>query len=149
MLISLLTWTGEPLGALFGLCGWPPFKQHMTKIVRLIPSSEDSFTEKEGTEQITNRPAEAIAWLKEKLKLHPIEQSPSCSICLPFQHTNLNQFQGQEDVIVNMGLTEQARICLASLRAGVLWSEYPALGHWYSQLMLGELVNALAEDTTG
>lgn len=46
MLISLLTWTGEPLGALFGLCGWLPFEQHMTKIVRPIAPSEDSFTGK-------------------------------------------------------------------------------------------------------
>lgn len=62
---------------------------------------------------------------------------------------NLNLFHGQEDVIVNMELTEQARICLTSLGARVLLSEYPALGYWYSELMLGEMVNALAEDTTG
>lgn len=128
MLISLLTWTGGPLGALFGLCSWLSFKQHLKKVVRPMSPSEDSCTEEERTEEKTNLPAEAIAWLRKKFIL-PIEQSSSGSTSLPFQPTNLNLFHGHKDVVVNMELGEQARVCLASLGTRVLESEYPALGH--------------------
>ena len=31
-LITMLTWTGEPIGAVFGMCGWLPFARSLEEI---------------------------------------------------------------------------------------------------------------------
>ena len=44
-LISLLTWEGEPFAASFGMCGWIPFRKHMSDIVSPERSSGDAETD--------------------------------------------------------------------------------------------------------
>jgi hypothetical protein len=31
-LVALLTWDGEPFGAVVGMCGWLPFRKHLEEI---------------------------------------------------------------------------------------------------------------------
>ena len=145
-LISILLWTGEPLGAVFGMCGWLPLRHHMADIADPQPPSEgddNPFAREEHTDEEVDLPAEAIAWLREELEF-PTARSSSP---LPFQQTPIFLAHGARDEKVNIDLGRQARDCLGALGAKVEWREYEDLGHWYSGQMLGDLVEFLTGKT--
>ena len=133
-LISILLWTGEPLGAVFGMCGWLPLRHHMVDIVDPQTSTEDDenpFAREEHIDGKFNLPAEATAWLREQLDF-PTAPSPSPSTFLPLQRIPIFLAHGTEDEKVSIELGRQARDCLGVLGAKVEWMEYEGLGHWYS-----------------
>ncbi|CAD6575380.1 MAG: hypothetical protein ASARMPREDX12_007246 [Alectoria sarmentosa] len=165
MLISMLTWDGEPLAAAFGMCGWLPLRQHLADITDPQTQSdngENPFAQEEDADGELDLPAQAVAWLREELDL-PIRSTPSViapnsassptpspsspNILLPFQRTPLFLAHGTADEKVKIELGLEARDCLTSLQIDVTWSEYESLGHWYSGHMLGALVECLEHKT--
>ena len=145
-LISILLWTGERLGAVFGMCGWLPLRHHMADIADPpTPSDgdENPFAPEEHTDEEVDLPAEAIAWLREELEF-PTARSSSP---LPFQQIPIFLAHGARDEKVDIELGRQARDCLGALGAKVEWREYEFLGHWYSEQMLGDLVEFLTGKT--
>ena len=148
-LISVLLWTGEPLGAVFGMCGWLPLRYHMADIAdpqTPSESDENPFAREEHTDGKVDLPAEAVSWLREELDF-PIARPSSPSTFLPFQCIPIFLAHGTEDEKVNIELGRQARDFLAALGAKVEWREYEDLGHWYSGQMLGDLVVLLTGKT--
>ena len=147
MLVSILLWTREPLGAVFGMCGWLPLRHHIADIADPSTPSEDDenpFAREEHTDGEADLPAEAVAWLREELDF-PTAPPSSLSTFVPFQRTLIFLAHGTEDEKVNVELGRQARDCLRLLGANVEWKEYEGLGHWYSGQMLGDLVEFLTE----
>lgn len=148
-LISILLWTGEPLGTVFGMCGWLPFRHHMVDIADPPTSSQDDenpFAPEKHIDEDVDLPAEAVAWLREELDF-PIARSSSPSTFLPFQLIPIFLAHGTGDEKVSIELGRQARDCLGVLGAKVEWREYEDLGHWYSKPMLGDLVEFLTDET--
>ena len=148
-LISILLWMGEPLGAVFGMCGWLPLRHHMADIADpQTPSEgdEDVFARVEHTDGEVDLPAEAVTWLREELDF-PTARPCSPSTFLQFQHIPIFLAHGARDEKVYIELGRQARDCLAVLGAKVEWREYGDLGHWYSGQMLGDLVEFLTGKT--
>ena len=144
-LISILLWTGEPLGAVFDMCGWLPLRHHMAdKVDPQTPSDdgENPFAREEHIGEKVDLPAEAVAWLREELDL-PTARPSSPSTFLPFQRIPIFLAHGTEDEKVSIELGREARDCLRVLGAKVEWREYENLGHWYSGQMLGDLVEIL------
>ena len=144
-LISILLWTGTPLGAVFGMCGWLPLPHHLADIAdpqTPIEDDENPFAREEHEDGQVDLPAEAVAWLREELDF-PAAPSSSLSTFLPFQRTPIFLAHGTEDEKVSVELGRQARDCLGVLGANVQWKEYEGLGHWYSGQMLGDLVEFL------
>ena len=148
-LISILLWTGEPLGAVFGMCGWLPLRHHMADIAD-PPTPKDDYenpiAQEEPIDGKVDLPAEAVAWLSEELDF-PTAQPSSTSTFHPFQRIPIFLAHGTEDEKVSIELGRQARDCLAVLGAKVEWREYEDLGHWYSGQMLGDLVDFLTGKT--
>lgn len=164
MLISLLTWDGEPLAAAFGMCGWLPLRHHLADFTdprTQIDGGENPFAQEEDADEELDLPAQAAAWLREELDLPMRSTSPviapnsassptpssSPKVLLPFQHIPLFLAHGTADEKVKIELGHQARDCLTSLQIEVTWREYESLGHWYSGHMLGALVESLKEKT--
>ena len=44
-LIATLLWDGEPLAAVFGMCGWLPYRAHMQEIAE--PAAENAADEED------------------------------------------------------------------------------------------------------
>lgn len=155
-LVSLLTWEGEPLAAAFGMCGWLPLRQHLADIAdpqTPTDHGEDPFARETGGDQGFDLPGQAIAWMKGKLTLPAtrtslvVAQATASSMFLPFQHVPFFIAHGTEDDKVKVELGFEARECLTVLQADVTWREYENLGHWYSEQMLGDLVDFLYDRT--
>ncbi|CAD6590312.1 MAG: hypothetical protein ASARMPRED_004722 [Alectoria sarmentosa] len=135
-LISLLTWDGPPLAAVFGMCGWLPFRKQMKDIAQ--PSSdcednEDLFARSDQYEDVPPA-AQAGAFLREEL-----EMSPAISR-MSFQDTPVFLGHGTKDEKVPINLGREAADCLKSMGVEVFWKDYDDLGHWYSITMLDDLV---------
>ena len=146
----------EPLAAAFGMCGWLPLRQHIVDITGpQTPSGlgEDPFVRETGVDQNIDLPGQAIAWMKEELTLPPtrtssvVAQATASSMLLPFQLMPFFIAHGTDDEKVKVELGFEAKECLTVLRADVTWREYEKLGHWYSEQMLGDLVEFLYERT--
>ena len=155
-LVSLLTWEGEPLAAAFGMCGWLPLRQHITDIADpRTPSDhgEDPFARETGVDHGFDLPGQAIAWIQEELNLPPtrtasvVAQVTAASMLLPFQLIPFFLAHGTADEKVKVELGSEAKDCLTVLQTDVTWREYENLGHWYSEQMLGDLVEFLYETT--
>ena len=150
-LISILMWTEQPLGAVLGMCGWLPFRQHLAGITDpQTPGDDDNdvFFREEHTDETVDMPAQAVAFLREELDF-PIAQPSSSSTFLPFQRTPIFLAHVTKDEKVNIVLGRQARDCLLTLGAKVDCTEYDDLGHWYSEQMLRHLVQFLKEKVCG
>ena len=148
-LMSILLWTGEPLGAVFGMCGWLPLRHHMDDITDPQTSTEgdeNPFAREEYIDGKVNLPAEATAWLREELEF-PTAPSTSSSTFLPILRITIFLADRTADEKVSIELGRQARDCLGALGIKVEWREYEDLGHWYSGQMLGDLVEFLMEKT--
>ena len=155
-LVSLLTWEGEPLAAAFGMCGWLPLEQHIADIADpQTPNDlgEDPFVRETGVDQSLDLPGQAIAWIKEELTLPPTRtlsmgaQATASSVLLPFQLMPFFIAHGTNDEKVKVELGIEVKECLTVLKADVTWREYEKLGHWYSEQMLGDLVEFLYKKT--
>ncbi|KAI9806568.1 MAG: hypothetical protein M1833_003755 [Piccolia ochrophora] len=147
-LVALLTWHGDPLAAVVGMCGWLPFRKRMEDIARDTPAhdevemkdEDDPFEREDDSGQDAAAPPEidpptrAVTFLHEELETNP--PSPS----MAFQPTPVFLGHGVEDGKVPVELGREAVSCLRSLGVEVQWSEYEGLGHWYSGDMLGDVV---------
>ena len=51
-LITTLLWDGEPLGAVFGICGWLPYRGHMQELAETVENDDedDPFARAEAGE---------------------------------------------------------------------------------------------------
>lgn len=148
VLIALLTWSGEPIAAGFGMCGWLPFRKQMedTAVASEVGldytvGGDDDLFEASGEAGDDDVPTQAIAFLKEELEMSAEGHS------MAIRGIPLFLGHGIEDEKVPIGLGRQAVSCLRHLGANVEWREYAGLGHWYSRTMLFELVNNLRKMT--
>ena len=160
-LISLLTWEGESLAAVFGMCGWLPLGRHVADIMEpnlLKGNNNDLFGGGGDATQNLSMPEQAIEWLREEIDISASptasSRSPgtlttgsSSSQVLTFQHTPIFLAHGTDDEKVPFQLGRDARDCLVSMEAQLHWKEYEDLGHWYSRPMLGDLVEFLQAKT--
>lgn len=168
LLISLLTWPGEPLAAAVGMCGWLPFRDHLEEIVRdrditthipdnqtpilhshdeqSKPRTENSFSPIQPTPQ--NPPKsppspviQALTHLSEELLQIPTPQ------LMAFKRTPLFLGHGMEDEKIPIVLGKDAARCLGEAMAMevVRWREYEGLGHWYSKEMLSDIAGFVRE----
>lgn len=169
VLISLLTWDGEPLAAAVGMCGWLPFQKHLEEIVRDVdistdnkypfsrPADEHSSGVETSTSPIQSQestppngaespPMRALTYLSEELQTpapRPQQQPMS------FQRTPLFPGHGAEDEKVPVALGREAARCLDGALAMdiVRWRQYEGLGHWYSKEMVSDIVSFLRDRT--
>lgn len=88
-------------------------------------------------------PTQAQAFLREELGLASEGRESGMAI----QNTPLFLGHGVEDERVPVGLGNDAVRCLEVLGASVEWCEYEGLGHWYSVMMVGDLVGFLRKKT--
>ena len=168
-LIALLTWKGPPLGGYVGMCGWLPLARHLVEITAPAGSfdekgndigndgicfaRDDQAWEVHGDKQnYANSPAsQALAILRDELEL----PAPSASQFLIYPpskpsslHTPIFLAHGIQDEKVPIELGRQARDCLRALGSQDMeWFEEERLGHWYSALILGRVVNFLEGKT--
>ena len=164
-LISTLLWEGEPLAAVFGMCGWLPFRQHMQDIAKGVGSGEDIecdtddpfeqdgeflscwstiFLTLASSDQRVDAAQlspvkQAIRYLRDELELPNLEES------LAFQHTPVFLGHGTEDEKVPVELGREAASCFDALGGIVRWEEYEGLGHWYSADMLADVIKFVQE----
>lgn len=155
-LVALLLWEGEDLGAVVGMCGRLPFaeslmeeirdkndEQHDNGLLGFDPFAVDTCHESESSGGAASSPAQrAVGWLREQLDL-PALQKPS--EFLPVQRIPVFLGHGGQDEKVNIELGRSASKCLDKMGARVCWKEYDDLGHWYSDGMLNDLLQFLAE----
>lgn len=143
-LIALLTWDGEPIAAVFGMCGWLPFRKPMEEITcpgepdKDANSVDDIFEKCEGNAD-QDLPCQAATYLFEELDL--VGKKPS--MC--FQQVPIFLGHGVDDEKVAVGLGREASRCLRSMGANVKWAEYEGLGHWYSTEMIGHIAKFIKE----
>ena len=151
-LISLLLWDGEPLGALFGMCGWLPYQNYLrdivlsTSLIHDAIGTDDSPFEQATSEHTPDSPIkQAITYLHEELDFLPINRS------FAYQQTPVLLGHGAEDEKVPLLLGQEAHQCLGVLhgclsRVGTpILREYTGLGHWYSGAMLRDIASFVLE----
>lgn len=143
-LIALLTWNAQPLGAVFGMCGWLPFRQQMEEIARAREADGDDIFEREGGvgQEVRDLPAQAVGVLREELEMAGEAGEAGMGTPVFLSH-------GVVDEKVPVALGREARSCLEGLGVAVEWREYDGLGHWCSQDMLGDVVDFLRRSVGG
>lgn len=139
-LVAMLTWEGEALGAVVGMCGWLPFRRQLEEIVRgeqagdVMGGDEEDVFEADTARPVGEGPVEnAITWLREELEM------PKGQTTMSFQQVPVFLGHGVEDDKVLVDLGSEAAHCLRSLGVNVHWTEYKGLGHWYSKDMLCDI----------
>ena len=163
-LVSILLWEGETLAAVFGMCGWLPFRKHMQDIVEptigtgdgaedhdpfaqdgkspstrfMTPPAKWSFEENLDSAQ-SSPIQQAVDFLRDELEL------PKKGETLPFQHTPTFLGHGIEDDRVSINLSREAECCIRSLGGKTNFSTYEGLGHWYSPEPLRVVVHFVQE----
>lgn len=165
-LIVTLTWPGPPLQAVFGMCGWLPFRAQLDETFswdagEATPNhhdDENSFSD--GADEVvaskesandTSGPSDPLGLLgRDALEyyctmLDMEDKLSKTSQLPPFQETAFFLGHGVEDERVPLKLGQEAAICLKSFTREVIWKEYNGLGHWYSAEMLADLVAFLSK----
>ena len=145
-LIALLTWNGEPIAAGFGMCGWLPFRVQIEEILtankgNVIRGDEDIFEIDEEAVEEDDPTIQAIAYLKEELEMSAEGRS------MPIQKIPIFLGHGTKDERVPVELGREAVSCLERLGVRTEWREYDGLGHWYSSIMLEDIVKTLRSKT--
>ncbi len=164
-LVSMSLWEAEPLAAMFGMCGWLPFRKRMQDIVDLATGSGDG-TENEADpfEQDGKSPC---TWFMtdpakpsfdedvDLAKLSPVQQAlgflrdeldfPRMGESLPFQQTPTFLGHGTEDDRVPISLGREAECYIRTLGGNTHFSAYEGLGHWYSSELLRDVVRFVEE----
>lgn len=150
-LSSLLTWDGEPIAAVVGMCGWMPFANVMEEISKGGENEEDDedpfarlddeannddpFTttiESKGKSPKLDLPSKAIKFFRDEIGKENTTGMAFQKIPVFFGH-------GTDDENVNVELGRAAKRCLESLGSDVKMVEYEGLGHWYSADMLDDV----------
>jgi len=165
VLLSMLLWKAEPLAAMFGMCGWLPFRKHMQDIVESATGSgdgteddDDPFAQdgKSSSIWFMTRPAkwsfdedvdlaelppiqQAVGFLRDELEL------PKKGEILPFQQTPTFLGHGTEDDRVPISLGREAECCIRTLGGNTHFSTYEGLGHWYSPELLRDIIHFVRE----
>ncbi|KAI1112289.1 Alpha/Beta hydrolase protein [Nemania sp. NC0429] len=154
-LIALLLWDGEPLGAAFGMCGWLP---HAYRMCQQLESERDEgpgasdgddpfdpFEREPGDgeemedEDSTSPKDKAIRWLREEIGLPSNHVFPHTDVC---QDIPLFLGHGTEDDRVPIDLGRLSFRCLRDMGIRIQWREYEGLGHWYSPIMLRDIIDS-------
>jgi predicted esterase len=165
-LVSLLLWEAEPLAAMFGMCGWLPFRKHLQDIAESAAGTggaaeddDDPFAQdgkSSCTRLVITRPAklsfdedvdlenlspvqQAIGFLRDELEF------PRKGETLPFQQTPTFLGHGTEDDRVPISLGREAECCIRTLGGNTHFSAYEGLGHWYSPELLRDVVHFVEE----
>ncbi|KAI9688805.1 MAG: hypothetical protein M1822_001162 [Bathelium mastoideum] len=170
-LVSLLTWSGEPIPAVVGMCGWLPFHKMLQDGINhdkknseaagddsdgddpFLRSQEDDgqhvFAEETSVdlgaakvEIATNNCCSAIVSLFEELDMVPPK-----IMQMPFLKTPIFLGHGMQDEKVPIERGHEARDCLAAFEVDLTWKTYERLGHWYSGELLADLTQFLKQKT--
>ena len=154
-LIATVLWDGDPLGAVFGMCGWLPYCRRLQERAMGIKDNQpveivqddDFFTrEDEDTEDSERTPAQkAINFLTDELNLQgKVVASSGWTAGIP-----IFLGHGIDDDRVPLKLAMEAADCLEGLgfghdgkkKVGDILRQYEDLGHWYSGKMLADVVD--------
>lgn len=148
-LIALLTWEGEPFGAVVGMCGWLPLRRKMEDLLRdgqaadtLGGGEEDDCFETDSNAVVedVDPVMRTIAWLREEL------DSSTVQTTMAFQRIPIFLGHGVEDPKVPVEMGQNAAVFLKGLGMNVRWKSYQGLGHWYSKDMLIDVIEHLGKD---
>ncbi|KAL3421526.1 acyl-protein thioesterase [Phlyctema vagabunda] len=148
-LTSTLTWNGEPFAATIGMCGYLPYVNHLTHIIKKDDSESDfdpfcsSDTDDDvavsGDKGPQDRQTQAVQYLRDEIEMEGPAQ-------MVFRDTAIFLGHGTEDEKVSIEIGREARVCLDLMGADVTMVEYEGLGHWYSSEMLGDIFRFLREN---
>ncbi|KAI9661254.1 MAG: hypothetical protein M1821_009581 [Bathelium mastoideum] len=165
-LVSLLTWSGEPIPAVVGMCGWLPFHKMLQDVVNhdkknSETAGDDPFlrSQEDDSQRISAEDASidldtakvetgtvnccsAIISLFEELQMVPPKV-----LQMPFQKTSIFLGHGMQDEKVPLERGHEARDCLAAFEVDLTWKAYERLGHWYSGELLADLTQFLKQKT--
>ncbi|KAK2012284.1 alpha/beta-hydrolase [Colletotrichum eremochloae] len=165
-LLCSLLWEGEPLGGILGMCGMLPMANAIESVLRErshvmndeyqerapVDSDDDVFESlnhqspfsRKEDEPETNPLEQALMIIREEIDL---PSHPSKSV-LPFQKTPVLLGHGSEDDRVLPQHSQQACRILRLMGCNVNLRIYSELGHWYSEDMLQDMVEAFGGKTT-
>ncbi|KAI1170873.1 Alpha/Beta hydrolase protein [Nemania sp. FL0916] len=148
-LTALLLWEGEPLGAVFGMCGWLPHAYRMCQQLEAEQDEEDDpfdpFEREPGDgeevedEEPTSPKDKAIRWLREEIGLPSKHVFSHTTVC---QDIPLFLGHGAKDDRVPIDLGRLSSRCLREMETRIQWKEYDDLGHWYSPIMLRDIIDS-------
>ncbi|KAH3908982.1 hypothetical protein HBH56_166430 [Parastagonospora nodorum] len=150
-IVAMLLWTGEPIGALVGMCGYLPFRKGMHDSVEdtdcletesLVGSDrdqEDMFERHEEASMSGSKFERAVGWLREELGLVPVENGLAGQNAA-LQSTPVFMGHGRDDEKVPCHIGKFAADFLGGMEVNVQWQEYAGLGHWYSEDMMRDVV---------
>jgi predicted esterase len=150
-IVAMLLWTGEPIGALVGMCGYLPFRKGMQDSVEdtdsfdtesLIGSDggqEDMFERDDEASGDGSRFERAVNWLREELGMESVKSGLHGKDSA-LQSTSVFMGHGRDDEKVPCHIGKLAADFLGSMEVKVQWEEYAGLGHWYSEDMLRDVV---------
>lgn len=132
------------------MCGWLPFSGDLKDIISSVSKDNDG----DGDDDSGNKPTEtstqakelSYTFLQNELGLQPDLSIPPAATTTR-RKTPLFLSHVANDGIVPVSFGREAAACLRSLGlCHVTWKEYEGLGHWYSERMLGDLVEFLGDD---
>lgn len=133
-LVAVLTWEGEPFGAMVGMCGWLPLRRGLEGALKAERiDEEDVFEVNTDAIEELDPVVRTITWLREELDL------PKGKTTMAFQHIPIFLGHGVEDQKVPVGFGREAAVCLKALGVTGCWKEYEGLEHWYSKDMLHDI----------
>lgn len=167
-LVSMLLWEGVPLAAMFGMCGWLPFRKHMQDVVAPAAGTGDGAEDDDDPFAYDGKSScfyfltslahqrsdgdadleksspvqQAIGFLRDELEL------PRKGATLPFQQIPTFLGHGTEDDRVPISLGQEAEYCIRTLGGNTHFSAYEGLGHWYSPELLSDVVRFVQEALT-
>lgn len=164
-LIATLTWPGPPLQAIFGMCGWLPFRAQLDETISW-DSGEAGSTDHDDENPFGDQPDEETAsQMPTDDTSAPLNASDTlakdvreyyCTMLdLEDKLSETNQLpsflemafflgHGVEDERVPLQLGQEASTCLNRFTREMVWKEYDDLGHWYSAEMLADLAEFLS-----
>jgi predicted esterase len=157
-IVAMLLWTGEPIRALVGMCGYLPFRKGMHDSVEdteyfetesLLGSDggqEDMFERDDDASGSGSKFERAVHWLREELGIDFVENGLDGQDGA-LQSTPVFMGHGRDDEKVPCHIGKLAADFLRGIQVNVQWQEYSGLGHWYSEDMLRDVIAFL--DTPG
>jgi predicted esterase len=146
-IVATLLWTGEPFGAVVGMCGYLPFRESMQEAAsgredwRGEVDEEDMFERDDEATGSETKFHKTVAWLCEELEMTHDHQKDYDASSL--QSIPVFMGHGTEDDKTPSDFGRLAAELLESVDVDVTWKEYNGLGHWYSAEMLGDIVEFL------
>ena len=149
-LVSSLLWSGEPLAAVVGMCGWLPFAKGMGEAISIDEEggeeTDDVF--ERGPEETDKSSTAAIdivvEYLLDELELaednaYKDPGNKGMKRGCPSLSTPIFLGHGTEDEKVPIEDGRHASTLLKRVDINVELREYEGLGHWYSADMLRDI----------